>query len=291
MDEDVKRKYIEAGRIGREALELARTLIEPGTKLLDVAEAMEKFVIEQGAKPAFPVNLSINNDAAHYTPASGDKKVFKTGDVVKVDFGAHIDGYMSDTAITLEVGESGKHSDLIDATREALDAAISLVRPMRSVNEIGGRIADVIGSFGFKPVRNLGGHGVERYDLHATLFIPNYDDGNVVRLQPDHAIAIEPFASTGIGMIHSGPPGNIYILDAPKVREDEVIYKNFRTLPFAERWLAGLVEDHKTYLKSMVSSREVSPFPILREHNNTLISQAEHTILVLNDEIIVTTRK
>ncbi|MCY0852292.1 type II methionyl aminopeptidase [Thermoplasma acidophilum] len=290
MDAEIKRKYLEAGRIGKKALEIGASMIEPGARLLDVANAMEKFVKDEGALPAFPVNLSINNDAAHYTPAINDKKTFKTGDVVKVDFGAHIDGYMSDTAITVEVGEQGKHSDLIDAARQALNAAIELVRPMKSVNEIGRRIAEVISSYGFKPVRNLGGHGVERYDLHASIFIPNYDDGNVVRLQPDHAIAIEPFASTGIGMIHEGQPGNIYMIDRPKPREDEIIYRNFNKLPFAERWLEGLVEDPKSYIKRMMASKELYSFPVLKEHNGAFIAQFEHTMIVLNDEVIVTTR-
>ncbi len=290
MDTEVKRKYMEAGRIGKKALEFAAQVIEPGAAFYDVAEGIENFIRDQGARPSFPVNLSINNEAAHYTPFVGDKKTFKRGDVVKVDLGAHIDGYMSDTAITLEVGESGNHSDLIDATREALNHAIKLVRPFRNVNEIGGEISNVITSYGFKPVKNLGGHGIERYDLHASyLFVPNYDDGNAMKLQPDRAIAIEPFASTGIGMIHNGQPDSIFILSGTKVREDEILYKNFNTLPFAERWLPSVIPDYKGYIRKMKESREVTEFSVLKEHGSSVISQAEHTMLVLSDETIVTT--
>ncbi len=291
MDSEVKNKYLEAGRIGREALEYAQTLIEPGVLFLDVAEKAEQFIREQGGKPSFPVNLSINNEAAHYTPSFGDTKTFKTGDVVKVDLGAQVDGYLSDNAATVEVGESGKHSDLIDCTREALNAALKVLRPMIPVRKIGAEIEKVVSSFGFKPVKNLGGHGINRYDLHSSIFIPNYDDGNAAMVKPDTVIAIEPFASSGIGMIHNGPGGNIYILSGTKINRDEEIYRNFNTIPFAERWLAKIDPDYKKYLKKMLFRREVSHFAILREHSGAFISQAEHTIMILSDDIVVTTRK
>lgn len=290
MDVEIKRKYLEAGTIGKKALEYSVTLIEPGTTLYEVAEKTEKFIEELGGKPSFPVNLSINNEAAHYTPFEGDKKKFKAGDLVKVDLGAQIDGYMSDNATTVEVGETGKYSDLIDASREALDAAIKRLRPMLAVSKVGAEIERVITSYGYKPIRNLGGHGINRYDLHSSIFIPNYDDGNATVIKPDTVIAIEPFASTGIGMIHNGPGGNIYILSGTKIREDEPIYKNFKTIPFAERWLAKIMpKDYKDYIKKMMKQKELSHFPVLKEHAGSIISQAEHTIMVLSDDIIVTT--
>ncbi|MHB8560957.1 MAG: M24 family metallopeptidase, partial [Thermoplasmataceae archaeon] len=138
---------------------------------------------------------------------------------------------------------------------------------------------------------NLGGHGINRYDLHSSIFIPNYDDGNASMIKPDSVIAIEPFASSGIGMIHNGPGGNIYILSGTKIDREEEIYKNFNTIPFAERWLASVDPNYRKYLKKMMFRREVSHFAILREHSGAFISQAEHTIIVLSDDIIVTTRK
>lgn len=282
-------KFEEAGKIGKKALETAVSLIEPGITLYEVAEKTERLIIENGAFPAFPLNLSINNEAAHYTPFYGDKKTFRTGDIVKVDIGAHIDGFPSDNAATVEVGGAGNHSDLIDASREALNAAIKVLRPLIPLREIGAAIGAKISEYGFKPIRNLGGHGVARYDLHSSIFVPNYDDGNGKLLKPDQVIAIEPFASTGIGMIHSGPGGNIFIVSGTKNDKDEPIFRNFSTLPFASRWLYGKIEKPEAYLKSMVSRRTVSQFPILREHNGSLISQAEHTIMILGDRIKVLT--
>lgn len=290
MDQDAKKKYLEAGRLGKMALEYGSTLVAPGVKLFDVAEGIEKFILDNGGKASFPVNLSINNEAAHYSPFRGDQKKFSTGDVVKIDVGAQIDGYLSDNATTVEVGESGKYSDLIQCTREALNAAIKILRPMISARQVGSAIENVISSHGYKPVRNLGGHGIKRYDLHSEIFIPNYDDGNASPIRPDTVIAIEPFASTTIGMVHNGQGGNIYILSGTKVRKDEILYQNFNTIPFAERWVADLMPDYSEYLRKMVAAKEISQFPVLKEHSTSRISQAEHTIMILSDEIIVTTK-
>ncbi len=290
MDSDIKEKYLRAGKIGRMALEYAQSLIEPGALFYDVAEKTEAFIKDNGAMPSFPVNLSINNEAAHYTPYENDKKKFKTGDLVKVDLGAMVDGYMSDNATTVEVGNTGKFSDLIDATREALNNAIKIIRPGIELYAIGNTIADTINSYGFNPIKNLGGHGINRYDLHSEIFIPNYNDGNGERLKSDKVIAVEPFASTGIGMIHNGMPGNIYIVEETRIDKNETIYKNFKTIPFAERWVAKIMPDYESYIKKKLGERYISAFPVLKEHKNSFISQAEHTIMVLSDEIIVTTK-
>ncbi|MCL4314119.1 MAG: type II methionyl aminopeptidase [Candidatus Thermoplasmatota archaeon] len=289
LDQDIIRKIKEAGRIGKNALELAKTLVAPGESLFNVAEKTEKYIVESGLKPSFPLNLSINNEAAHYTPSYGDQKVFRTGDVVKIDIGASLDGYCSDNACTLEVGEAGKHSDLIDATSEALKAALKVVRPNVTISKIGEKIEEVILSFGFRPVKNLGGHGIGRYDLHSSIFIPNYDDGNMDTVRPNSLIAIEPFASTGIGMIRNGQPGNIFMLDGPRIDREGIIYREFNTLPFASRWLNGKVNNPDRFLREALGRKEIVSFPVLKEHSGVFISQAEHTILVLSDDVVVTT--
>ena len=289
MNQEVKEKYRLAGSIGKKALEYGCSLVEPGALLYDVATAIEKHIEDLGGKPSFPVNISINNEAAHYTPFEGDRKKLSGGDIVKLDVGAQVDGYLSDNATTIEVGEAGNHSDLIDATREALNAAIKKLRPHLSVRNIGAEIDRVISSHGFNPIRNLGGHGINRFDLHSEIFIPNYDDGNAMTVKPDMVIAIEPFASTGIGMIHNGPGGNIYILSGTKIRKDESLYQNFNTVPFAQRWVAKLMPNYNEYIRKMIKSKELSEFAVLKEHRGSLISQAEHTVMILSDEIVVTT--
>lgn len=290
MDAEEKIKILEAGKLGRKALEVASSLIEPGALFLDVAEKTENFIRENGGKPSFPLNLSINNEAAHYTPTPNDKKTFKTGDLVKVDIGAQIDGYISDNATTVEVGGKGDYSNLIDCTREALNAALKVLRPNIEIYKIGQAIGEKIESFGFKPVKNLGGHGIKRNDLHSTIFIPNYDDGNGRRIENGQLIAIEPFASTGIGLIHNGMGGNIYIFSGTKPDPKDPVIQNFSTLPFAERWLAKVKPDYKDYLKKNLFMKQISHFAVLKEHKGAMISQAEHTILFDGDQIIVTTQ-
>ena len=289
MDAGEKRNILEAGKLGKKALELASTLIEPGTLFLEVAEKVENFIRESGGVPSFPLNLSINNEAAHFTPAPNDKKVFKTGDLVKVDIGASVGGYLSDNATTVEVGENGQYSDLIECPRKALDKALSVLRPNIEINRIGQAIEEVIHAYGFKPVKNLGGHGIKKNDLHSTIFVPNYDDGNRRRIEDGQLIAIEPFASTGIGMIHNGMGGNIYIFSGTKPKPNDPVIKNFNTLPFAERWLAKIEPDYKEYLKKNKFMKQISHFAVLKEHKGAMISQAEHTVLFDGDQVITTT--
>jgi methionyl aminopeptidase len=289
MNGEVRGKLLEAGKIGKEALEFGKTLAEPGALLIDIASRVEAFIRDSGGKPSFPVNLSVNNEAAHYTPYIGDRKKLFTGDILKIDVGAQVDGYLSDNAATVEVGNTGKYSDLIDSTREALNRAIKKLRPGIRIRDIGAEIGMTIESYGFKPVRNLGGHGINRYDLHSSIFIPNFDDGNGDTIRPDMTIAIEPFASTGSGMIHHAAGGNIYILDSPRIDHEEIIYRNFNTVPFAERWLQGLVPDPQKYLREMMKKRQISHFPVLKEHRGSIIAQSEHTIVIGTDGITVTT--
>ena len=286
---DEKAKFLEAGKIGKLALEKAITEIGPGVSLLDVAKKTEALIVEMGARPSFPINLSINNEAAHYTPFHSDKKTFSSGDLVKVDIGASVDGYLSDNAATVEVGGKGKFSDLIDCTRDALNKAISILRPGVHVRDIGRVIGETIAEYGFKPVKNLGGHGVGRYDLHSSPFIPNYDDGNGNVLQAGSVFAIEPFASTGIGMIHNGPGGNIYIFSGTKVDQNDIAFNRFKTIPFAERWLYEVKPDYEKYLKMMMKNKQISEFAILKEHRGSMIAQSEHTILMSSDSVVVTT--
>ncbi len=286
---DVK-KYLEAGKIGKEARELGVELIREGASYYEVAEKIEKYIVDSGAKPAFPVNLSPNNAAAHYTPIKGDGMYFRRGDLIKLDLGAHIDGYISDTAVTVEVG-TNKWESLIEASSEALKNAIRALRPGIRVSEIGRVIGETIASYGYNPIKNLTGHGLARYDLHHLISIPNYDDGSKEVIAPPIAFAIEPFATNGRGYVKNGKGGNIYVfikvddLDVPYMS----MFKEFRTLPFAARWCSQYA-DYMHILQKGVKLGILHHFPILRERKKFMVAQTEHTILMTADEIIVTTQ-
>ncbi len=94
MDPRVRDAYLRAGRIAKEARDLGARMIEDGEGLpfLEVAEAVEGRILELGAGLAFPVNITVNNEAAHYSPVPWERRVFREGDMVKLEVGAHVDG-------------------------------------------------------------------------------------------------------------------------------------------------------------------------------------------------------
>lgn len=283
------KKYLDAGKIGKEAREMGAELIKEGASYYDVANRVEKYIIDSGAFPAFPVNLSTNHIAAHYSPLKGDNLYFKRGDVVKLDLGAHIDGYISDTAVTVEVG-SNHWEELIEASRSALKAAIKTLRPGVEIREVSRAIEEEIKIRGFNPIYNLTGHGLARYDLHHGISIPNYDDGTHTRLLPGMAFAIEPFATNGKGHVKNGKGGNIYILLKTQNLDGfyRELFEKFKTLPFAARWCSH-EENYLELLSSGVKYGILYHFPVLHERKKYMVAQTEHTFLMTNEGVIVTT--
>ncbi len=148
MNEDVLEKIRRAGAISGEARKLGASLVDEGVTLLSMAEEVEAFMIKKGARPAFPTNLSINDQAAHFTPRSDDKLTFKKGDLVKVDVGAQVDGYIGDTAQTVEV-RTRNWTNLINASAKALAMAVETVSEGVTVGTISGTIENAIKSEGF----------------------------------------------------------------------------------------------------------------------------------------------
>jgi methionyl aminopeptidase len=272
-------RWREAARIASKARDLGVTLTVPGARRRDVAEAIESFVRKEGAAPAFPANLSRNEEAAHYTPAPDDEAVFEVGDLVKVDVGAHLDGAIADTADTVEVGGTHRHENLIRAARDAVRAGIAEVRPGVAVDEISRAIAEAIRRRGLKPVVDLTGHSIERYLLHAGKSIPNVPGHSDATLVEGEIIAIEPFATNGVGSIGNGPFGNILRFRQDPGAGDPTLaglFTRFRTLPFATRW-ADAPEEREALRRGR---RALQAYPVFVERAGGLVAQAEHTVLV-----------
>ncbi|HTY92112.1 MAG TPA: type II methionyl aminopeptidase [Methanocella sp.] len=290
MEPEILEKYRKAGAILKEVRENAVPRVKKGAKLLDVADAIEAEIIEKGAKPAFPVNISINQEAAHDSPGVDDERVFGD-DMVKVDIGAHIDGYIADTAVTVDL--SG-NPDLVKASRTALEQAIKLVRPGVNTTEIGAVIEETIEGFGFKPIYNLTGHGLGHYVQHSEPAIPNKRIGQGVKLEAGQVIAIEPFATNGIGIVVEGSFIEIFSLIHTKpVRmphERELLKKiqEYNGLPFARRWLKDIKYVDKS-LTSLMRQGIIHGYPVLVEHQHGLVSQAEHTMIITEDGSELTT--
>ncbi len=303
LSEEAIKKITMAGKISGEARDHGARLVEAGRRASEICEAVENYIIERGALPAFPCNISINEVAAHYTPGLFDDVTVPEGAVVKIDVGAHIDGYIGDTAVTVDL--SGKYGKLLDASREALEAAMKVLRAGISLYDIGKVIQNKIRSKGFRVIKNLTGHTIGRYMIHAGISIPNYADrlGMVIKISPGTLLAIEPFATNGKGLVKEGSIVNIFAYTGRRPKgnlsdeEDKVInaiVENFRTLPFTPRWLRRLVnlsdEEIDSAIKGLVRKKLLHAYPILVEAGKGIVSQFEHTFLVLRDEVIVTTK-
>lgn len=277
-------KHRQAGEIIRKVREESRDLIRDGEKLLDIAQTIEGKIKEYGAGIAFPLNISVNEIAAHYSPPASDETVLNKGDYVKIDIGCHIDGYIADTAYTVKVGEPD--DDLIRASRAGLEAALSMIKAGVKTGEIGKVIEDAIVSYGFRPIENLTGHGLGEYSIHAHPSIPNIDDGSKVVLKEGDTIAIEPFATTGAGRVVDDDRVYIFSFVAPRpLRLDSArklmyhIQNNYPQLPFAERWVA---KDKKSefMLRILIKNGIVFPYHILKEKTGAPVTQAEHSVIV-----------
>ncbi len=294
MEQEILDKLKKAGSIAAQARDFGKSLIKKGNSLLESTKKIEKKILDLGGKMAFPPQMSMDDVAAHYYPAYDDKTVF-SDQVVCLDVGVHIDGYIGgDTAVSVDL--SGKHSDLIKASREALNNALKIIRPGVKLGEIGKTIQETITSFGFSPVRNLSGHGLDKFDIHSSPSIPNYDNRSEVELKEDQLIAIEPFASTGAGIIYESGPAEVLQLIGKKpvrslfTRQIMKEVEKYNELPFAKRWLV----DKFGLAKVSFAIRELNNLGILREYSplidkdHGLVSQAEHTLIVKDKPIILT---
>lgn len=290
MEDKVYEKYKLAGKIAAEARDYGADLLKLGVSFLEIANKIEAKMLADGACLAFPVNISINEIAAHYSPRHDDTLVFKKGDVVKLDIGAHVDGYIADTAITVEVG-TNNYEDMIKASSDALDSAISHIKAGINLAQIGKFVEETINSYGFKPVDNLTGHSMEKYLLHAGISvpsIPNMMHNDKPRI--GDVLAIEPFATNGAGHVISGDGSNIYICKEsanPRLMRDRKIKMmfdkmkiEFKTLPFAERWFTKMFSNSDITLKKMIFLGFVRQYPQLIDAKKGIVTQKEHTVIV-----------
>lgn len=296
MDQETRKNYEEAGKAIQLARQKARKVAETGKNYKDIAEAIENSIRDQGLEPAFPVNLSANEEAAHYTPASKEDRTLKADDVLKIDIGAHSNGYIADTALT--VNPSGKHQEKIEAVEEVLQKALEFIEPGVTVGEFGTYVEKQV-PVDYNIVQNLTGHYLGQFTQHAGVSIPNTHNQNTHKFEKGDAIAIEPFISTGSGMVKNGKKGNIYKLENDRNVRDRTArqlmkqIKGFNGLPFTTRWIDGYGGRKKMALQKLVQNEVVHSYPVLRDRSDSIVTQAEHTVLVGvdNGDNVITTRK
>jgi methionyl aminopeptidase len=279
MNDTIHEYYLEAGKIAAEVRKESVGKIKEGIALLDIAQYVENKIEDLGGVPAFPCNISINEVASHYTPQD-NVPCFKKGDVVKLDIGVHIEGYIADTAVTVEAG-TNNHRKLIKTCEEALEKAIASIKDGAQTNTIGRIIGETIEKSGFNPVKDLTGHSLERYRLHAGATIPNYRSFFGDKIKKDMVFAIEPFATYGRGKIKDGRPYIFAINDGCKGEMAQEIRERFGPLPFTPRWIPGITG------KELKGAREY--FELIETSGN-IVAQSEHTVIVREEDCEVITK-
>jgi methionyl aminopeptidase len=283
-DEDIRR-FREAGRIAARARDFGLSLIEPGASHLEVSMAIEEEIRRLGGEPAFPAQISLNHVAAHYCATPRDPLRFKEGDMAKLDVGVHVNGYVGDTAATKNLGGPNL---LVEASCQALERAINIISPGMPISEVGHVINATIASMGFKPVSNLTGHAVGIYQVHGPPQIPNIPDRGRARFVKGQVLAIEPFATTGRGVVTEKGQAEIFSVTGKlrmKKGMDHEVFEAiaaYNGLPFGRR---NLAEHHpldvvNPTLKALQKRGGLHGYPPLCEDEGVYISQAEHTIYV-----------
>jgi methionyl aminopeptidase len=291
-DEEALEKFRLSGKILRESREEMRQFVQEGTTAIEVCEKAESLIREKGGKPAFPCNVSINEVAAHYTSPPNDTLKIPEKAVVKVDMGVHIDGYVTDTAFTACFNP--EYSSMKNAAEQALAAAIENIHGDMATSQIGVIIERTIKNRGFKPISNLTGHSVGRYLIHAGTSIPNVMQLSFGKVKTGEIYAIEPFVTlpNAAGRIENSPQVTIFrLVKAKSVKNPQAkkllkyIENNFRTLPFAERWLKDVVppDKHREAFKELLKRKAVMGYPVFTEISKKPVTQAEHTLLIKED--------
>ncbi|MDR3222209.1 MAG: type II methionyl aminopeptidase [Methanobrevibacter sp.] len=305
-EQEVFQSYEKAGKIVSKVRNEASKLINDGLAIIELVEFVESKIIKEGGGIAFPCNVSVNEITAHYTSPPNDKNIINGGDLVKLDLGAEVNGYIADSAITiiakgdsdLSDDETNKNESLIEASDAALDVAISTVKAGVEVKDIGGEVEKTITGLGFSPIRNLAGHSLEQWDLHSGLSIPNVKDNRAGKLEEGDVIAIEPFVTNGVGYVVDVPAVNIFkflknrsfrLQYTKKVLNH--IRRNYPNLPFSFRWLTEEFNSNRlnSSIKELSDSMAIYPYNILREKSGAWVAQKEHTLIVEKEGCHITT--
>jgi methionyl aminopeptidase len=295
MDENTLKDYEKACQIAADALNYGRGLIKQKSYLLDTIEKIEGYIRKRDAGLAFPTQISPNHIAAHFYPSRDDKTIFEDA-LLKLDVGVEVNGYIGDNACTIDL--SGRYDELVRASEEALSSAIGVIREGTTLGEIGEAIQGSITGYGFVPVRNLGGHGLDQYQIHTHPSIPNIANNDPTKLTAGQIVAIEPFASMGAGLVVEASGNELFQLTTPKPVRDpttkavlDFIY-GYNALPFAKRWLLAEFPEFKVNLalKNLLNLEILREYPPLADKSKGMVSQAEHTIIVEDNKARILTR-
>ncbi len=288
MDDQTIQKILKAGKVAALVRrEGALKLQKPGTSYLEVMDYCEKRIEQLGAGIAW-AQMAVNDVAAHFCPLEDDTNVSQEGQLIKIDIGTHIDGYIADNAMTIEVGKSKDHKDLIKAAQNALKAAVKLVEPGRTLGELGEAQFSEAEALGFTTVRNLCGHSIDQYKVHGGISIPAFNNKEKTALKEGLQIAIEPFVTPGDGLIKEKGQATIFMMRkgasarspyAKKIIDD---MSQRMGLPFTTRWISRKHGKGGAALgmRELLQNKMATPYPPLAEISGGMVSQFEHSMIV-----------
>jgi methionyl aminopeptidase len=288
---------VRSGEIAARVLREISKMIEPKAKIIKICTAAEKKIREYGGVPAFPCNVSINHIASHSTSPKGDRSEVPEFGLVKLDVGVHIDGYIADTALTVDI--DGTLDGFVAATEDALQEAITILQPGTSLGEIGTNTEKVIKAYGLRPISNLTGHNIKRFQLHGGKQVPNVKTRGTPRVEVGEYYAIEPFATSGIGTVIDSDYVFIFAntgldtqLSGTTERLRVYLREKYGPFPFASRWIGSASKEINVIdeIKALIRERVVRGFPLQIEKKNRPVSQTEHTVFISEDGPIVLTK-
>ncbi len=292
-------EWARAGQVAAVALRKGAAACDVGVRVIDVVQAIEDHIRSEGLGLAFPATASLNECAAHWTPTHDDDGVLAEGDLVKLDCGAELNGALSDNAMTVEVGDQGLHTDLIETAQACLEEAVSIIGPNCNLGDVGAAIELTAADRGFKTIQNLTGHSLERYNLHAGLTVPNVGMRIHRRPRIGDVLAVEPFVTTGHkARVENSGPGNIYHFQRNRPqrlpsakRLIGMIEKRHPKLPFAERHVTDIIDPKKLgfNLAQLQKQSLLKHYPALSEASGGQVAQFEYCVVVTEDGCTVTT--
>lgn len=298
-NESPAEKYKAAGQITREIKKQIESRDWRGKTYAEICEFVENEIKRRGAAPAFPVNVCANDSAAHYTAEIDDTKTVAAESLLKVDIGAHVEGYVADTAVTLCYNE--ELIEMAEATKGALAEALKEVKVNGKTSDVGRVVENYAARRGYLPIENLSGHQLDQYQVHAGTSVPNvWAPTGGATFKVGNFYAVEPFFTTpdGSGFVMEGKTMNIFSLVARKRTKDkkldafvELIWNTCRTLPFPARWFK---EHHSkteidSYIAQLLKLRILKSYPELLEAKGKPVAQAEHTVGIMAEGVVVLT--
>ncbi len=288
---------VKAGKIAAKVLKEIAQEVTPGMKVINICTLAEKKIIEYGGRPAFPCNVSINNVAAHYTAPVSDSSVLPDSGLVKIDLGAHVEGYLSDIAKTFDM--DGTLEGFIAATDDALEEAISMMQPGTKLGDVGKTIENVIKAYGIKPISNLSGHNMRRWILHAGKSVPNVKTRSSEIIEAGEIYAVEPYATNGAGTVIDTELVYIFANTGRDVHLEGTgeklrlhLRKKYGPLPFAARWIGTISSDIDLFgaIKELLKVKAIRGYPVQASRKGRPVSVSEHTVYISEDGPVVLTR-